>query len=51
MYYPNTLIRKEELIRIFQINGYSILLDSIEGNGVYGKSNYGCDLIFLKSQT
>lgn len=49
MYYPNRSILKKELIDIFIKNNFKIIVDSEENNGVFGKENYGGDLIFAKN--
>ncbi len=46
IYYPNSSVKKENLINIFINAGYKLVLDHKSKSGVYGAYNYGGDLIF-----
>ncbi len=50
IYYPNTQLKKEKIIKIFIDKGYYSILDLPVVRGSYGRSSYGSEMIFIKSE-
>ncbi len=50
IYYPNTQVKKEKIIQIFIDKGYNLILDVPVVKGTYGRSSYGSEMIFIKSE-
>lgn len=48
IYYPNTPLRKKDIIKIFKDEGYKVLIDLSSKSGVFGSYTYGGELIFRK---
>ena len=48
IYYPNTALRKKDIMKIFKDEGYKVLIDLSSKSGVFGSYTYGGELIFRK---
>ena len=49
VFFPNSSLDKEEIIKLFFDNGYQMIIDNYALSGKYGDDNYGGDLVFFKS--
>jgi len=50
LYYPNSSIDKQKLIKTFLDHGYSLILDTTgTASGVYGATSFSGDLVFVKT--